>query len=417
MRLFSIFTAIVVVAALYGFIFERDRVFAALNEGEEAVQTESPATQETADSEVAAPGTEQKRKVSVAAKRIVAQSVQDGVLLRGQTEAARQVEVRAETSGLVVSEPLPKGSRIQAGQLLCEIDPGTRLSTLAETQARLAEARAQLPVASARVDEAKARLKEAEINDRVASSLSADGFASETRLASTVANVSAAQAAVQSAVSGVEAAMANVQSAEAHVATAQKDIDRLQISAPFGGLLETDTAELGTLLQPGAPCATIIQLDPIIIVGFVPETEVDRVQVGALAGARLVSGRDVTGQVTFLSRSADPQTRTFRVEIEVANADQSIRDGQTADIAISAEGTSAHLVPQSALTLDDHGTIGVRLVDENSMALFAPVQVLRDTVEGVWVAGLPEQANVITVGQEYVTDGVPVEASYEEMTQ
>jgi len=46
--------------------------------------------------------------------------------------------------------------------------------------------------------------------------------------------------------------------------------------------------------------------------------------------------------------------------------------------------------------------------------VFAPVQLLRDTVQGVWVTGLPDAADVITVGQEYVVEGVEVAPSFQE---
>ena len=123
------------------------------------------------------------------------------------------------------------------------------------------------------------------------------------------------------------------------------------------------------------------------------------------------------GQVTFLSRSADPATRTFRVEIEVPNPDLRIRDGQTAEIAISSAGVKAHLLPQSSLTLDNEGALGVRMVDEKDMVVFAPVSVMRDTIDGIWVTGLPEVANVILVGHEYVTAGVTVAPTWQEVSQ
>ena len=200
------------------------------------------------------------------------------------------------------------------------------------------------------------------------------------------------------------------------MASAENELTKLNIHAPFSGILESDTSELGSLLQPGSLCGTIIQLDTVKLVGFVPETSVDRVNIGAFAGARLASGREVVGEVTFISRSADPTTRTFRVDVEVDNADLSIRDGQTAEIAIQADGETAHLLPQSALTLDDTGQLGVRLVREGR-ANFAPVAVLRDTQEGIWITGLETQADVIVVGQEFVTNGVPVHATYREVMQ
>lgn len=231
------------------------------------------------------------------------------------------------------------------------------------------------------------------------------------------AALSSAMAAVSSARAGLSAALAGVQAAEAGVAAARKELSRTVLAAPFAGLLETDSAEMGSLLQPGALCATVIQLDPIKIVGFVPETEVDRVTVGARAGARLVNGTEVIGRVTFLSRSADPQTRTFRTEIEVANADLAVRDGQTADILIAASGAKAHLLPASALTLNDDGRLGVRVVSPDQTAAFVGVDLLRDTAGGVLVTGLDDNADVIVIGQEYVTDGVPVTPTYRENMQ
>ena len=82
--------------------------------------------------------------------------------------------------------------------------------------------------------------------------------------------------------------------------------------------------------------------------GFVPETERDRITVGARAG-RLLDGTEVSGNVTFLSRSADKLTRTFRVELEIPNPDMTIADGQTADILIASDGKAAHLIPNPRL--------------------------------------------------------------------
>jgi multidrug efflux system membrane fusion protein len=315
------------------------------------------------------------------------------------TWADRQVEVRAETSGKVVSAPLLKGAAVEQGQLLCRLDPGTREIALIEAQARQ-------PEAEARMIEAEALRNEARINDRAAARLSEGGFASETRVA-------AMQAAVQSALAAVETARAGVRSAEAQIAAAETEIERLEVLAPFAGMLESDTAEIGSLLQPGALCATVIQLDPVRLVGFVPETAVDRIEVGAPVQARLASGRAVTGNVTFISRSADETTRTFRTDVEVQNEDLSIRDGQTVEMQIEAEGTVAHLIPPSALTLDDDGRLGVRLVRDDT-ALFVPVGIVRDTSEGVWVTGLDQLADIIVVGQEFVTDGVSVVPTYQE---
>ncbi|QIE44954.1 HlyD family efflux transporter periplasmic adaptor subunit [Pseudohalocynthiibacter aestuariivivens] len=426
MRLLPIISAIAVSVLIYGFVFERERFMATLAPApvdthvEDEASDEVPAAQETTADTVAA--AQPNAPVGVVAVRSVARNIDSAVILRGRTEADRQVEVRAETDGRIISDPLRKGSFVEAGEPLCKLDPATRADTLAEAKARLDESRTRVPEAEARLAEAQSSLEEALINNNAASKLSEGGYASETRVAATRAAVSAAKAAVQSAKAGLEASQTGIRSAAAAMAAAENEITRLEILAPFKGLLETDTAELGSLLQSGSVCATVLQLDPIILVGFVPETQVDRVALGADAGAELVShnpsgGKRLQGKVTFISRSADPQTRTFRVEIEVPNPDLSVRDGQTAEILISSDGTDAHLLPQSALTLNDEGTLGVRIVTAENTADFVPVTLMRDTVNGVWLTGLPTEADVIIIGQEYVISGVPVKASYREVTQ
>jgi len=410
MRILPVLAAVALAFLLYMAVLERPTLLAFFGaEPDQTVETttQAPVATMLADS-----------RVKVVVERVTAQSIDSAVVLRGQTAAARQVDVRAETSAIVISEPLRKGAQIEEGQVMCRLDEGTRRAALTQATAQLAEAQSRVPESEARVQEAQARLEEAKINQNASSRLNADGFASTTRLASSDAAVATAEAGVSSAQSGLSAARSGIEGAQAAVAGAQAELDRLVIKAPFSGLLESDTAELGTLLRPGALCGTIVQLDPIKLVGFVPEQQVNRVKVGAMAGARLAAGGgDVQGRVIFLSRSADPTTRTFLTEIEVPNPDLAIRDGQTAEILIASDGADAHLVPQSALTLNDEGALGLRTVDEDNVVEFHTVQLVRDTAKGVWVTGLPTVSDIIVVGQEYVIEGVTVAPTLREVTQ
>ncbi len=451
MRPVPLLTALIVTVGLYFLILDRDRLDAFL--ASQSVSATAPVEEIEAPVEDAlaqlpgAPAQPQapdapplaevdiEEVPKVIAMRSVAQQVDNAVILRGETEPLRSVSVQAETTGTVISAPLPRGERVVAGQVLCQINPGTRPAALAEAEARLVEARAQratvnsrLPEAEARLEEARARLEEARINVNAAESLQQDGFASETRVANARAALRSAEAGVRSAEAGLESARAgldtleaSIQSASAAVQRAQTELDRLTVTAPFAGVLEQDTAELGTLLQAGGPngatCATVYQLDPIRLTAYVSESDVDRLQLGAPAQARLANGAEVTGAVQFVARNSDPTTRTFRVELTAPNPELSIRAGQTAELIVRAEGVNAHLLPQSALTLNDEGTMGVRTVTADERAMFMPVQVLRDTRRGIWVSGLPDEVDVITVGQEYVTDGVRIAASYEDVIQ
>ena len=415
MRIFPIITATLVCIAIFFAVFQREALvnFAARF----GAQDSMPPADDAAPGPLAtAPSETQDERVHVLVRRSTAQITENAVPLRGRTEAMRAVTVAAETAGRIISTPIRAGAYVETGTVLCQIDPGTRLTAREEALAALQSARARLPEAEAQLAGARAQLTAAEIDANAATQLSASGFASETSAAGAEAVREGALAGIKSGEAAVAQARSGIRSAAAAVTRAQEEIDRLTIMAPFAGYLETDTAELGSLLQPGSPCARIIQLDPIKLVGFVPEAQVDRVTVGAMAGARLASGRDVMGEVSFVSRSADERTRTFRVEITVPNADVTIRDGQTADILIRSEGIPAHLLPASAMTLDDNGTLGLRIVTDG-VVQFVPVRMLRDTANGVWLTGLAETADVIVVGQEFVTDGVVVRVSYDEVTQ
>ena len=359
MRFFPVLTAILITAALYMLTFERNSLI--LMAGGEI-------TDETEEGYLPA---QKSEAVFVQVLISKSRNVESGIVVRGRTEAARNVVVRAETSGLIISEPLLKGTEVSQNQVLCELNVGTREVKLAEANARLVEAK---------------------VNNNAASRLAESGYGSETKAI---------------------ARKAALQSAEANVKLAEKEIERLRIAAPFSGLLSSDVAELGSLLQPGSECARIVKLDPIKIVGFVAETEVDKLSVGAFAAARLANNKTVSGKVTYISITADPMTRTFRVEVDVPNPERSIREGGTAEIFINTSGESAHLLPQSAMTLNNNGDLGVRVV-EDGFAKFYKVKIVRDTIDGIWLSGLPDTVEVIVVGQEYVIDGRKVIKKYQE---
>ena len=412
MRVFPVIAAIAVVTVLYLVIFQRTSLKEAMGIAPQQVAGQ---VEEAGPSSSSSPsGGNIAKGVSVIAVETIARDIESAVVVRGRTEASRRVQIRAETSGQVISERANKGSTVAQDDILCKLDPGTREASLAEARARLAEARARAPEAAAGVNEAQARLDEALINLNAAEKLSQDGFASDTRVANARVQVEAAKAGVVAAQSGAIRSASAIQSAEAASAAALRELDRTVIRAPFGGLLETDTAELGALLQPGSACASIIQLNPIRLVGFVPELMVDIVDLGSPATARLANGEEISGVVTYVADSSDPETRTFRVEIEAENGEKQLREGRTVEIAIAAPGRQAHLLPQSALTLDDNGHLGVRTVTDAGRAGFARVEMLRDSPEGVWVTGLGDRATVIVIGQHYVTDDVLLDVTLQD---
>ena len=181
-----------------------------------------------------------------------------------------------------------------------------------------------------------------------------------------------------------------------------------KVKAPFDGYLETFSVKEGDYLNTGAVCATIIDPDPMRLIGEVSEKEINFVKVGAKAEAELISGKKVEGMVSFVSTSANKGTRTFRVEIDVKNSDRSIRDGVSAQIAIEGDTILAHKISPSILMLGDAGELGIRTVNEDDQVEFKEIEILEDSIEGIWITGLPKKTRIITIGQEYVFQGQTV---------
>ena len=181
-----------------------------------------------------------------------------------------------------------------------------------------------------------------------------------------------------------------------------------KIVAPFSGYLETLRVEEGDFLNTGAVCAALIDPDPMLLVADIAEKDIAQVQLGSEATAKLISGRLITGEVTFIASSADKNTRTFRVEISVDNKDRSIRDGVSAEIYIKGKEEPAHKISPAILSLNDQGKLGVRTVTADNKVEFKEINILEDTNSGMWVSGLGEEARIITLGQEYVFQGQTV---------
>jgi RND family efflux transporter MFP subunit len=207
--------------------------------------------------------------------------------------------------------------------------------------------------------------------------------------------------------------LAEYEAAKAQVEQIEKELENTKMKAPFDGIVDDRRVDVGDYMQPGAVCAVVIDQDPFLVVGQVSERDVASVKQGESGKAKLITGEEVSGTVRFVSRAADPQTRTFRVELEIPNGDGGVRDGVTAEIRLEAASVMAHRITPAILGLDDKGVLGVRIVEQDTTVRFLPVTIIADDADGVWVSGLPEKVTIITVGQEFVSPGQKVKPVWE----
>ena len=163
--------------------------------------------------------------------------------------------------------------------------------------------------------------------------------------------------------------------------------------APFAGLVEETQVEIGDFVQPGTACATIIDLDPMLLVGRVAERDVHKLKLGTTAMGTLIDGTQVSGSLTFIGQQSDTATRTYPVEIQVPNPAYKLRSGVTTQIAIPIETVMAHRISPALLALDDEGRVGVRTLDSDNRVVFNLVKVLNDDGGSVWISGSARNRN------------------------
>lgn len=357
--------ALVLVAVVVWMLLPRDARTVAETPPAEMV-TAIPEGQSVGDNDV---------PFTVRVATIAPQSYVEQVRVRGRTQAFRHVQVRAEQSGRIISEPVARGARVNTGDVLCEIAVDTRSSDL---------------------QEARSRLEQAEFEYQAALDLQQRDLQSDV----IVAQLKAA-----------------LESARAAVARAELSLQRTKVVAPFAGIVETRTVELGDLLNAGTVCASVLDDDPMLLVGLIPEHDIGKMALGAQVDAELLTGEKISGTVTYLAQSADASSRSYRLEVQVSPGQTTVRDGITAELMVRAAESQAHLIPSSALTIDDNGDVGIKVVNGDNSISFQTVTIIGDNTNqmnpGVWVHGLSGNVNLVTHGQELVFPGQIVRSNFD----
>mgnify|MGYP002629706158 FL=1 len=188
------------------------------------------------------------------------------------------------------------------------------------------------------------------------------------------------------------------------------ELNRTEVKAPFSGFIEK-IVKPGNLLNRGETCAVIIELDPITFIAEVPEAEIQQVIKGQKVLIELVTGESISSNLSFVSKSATPSTRSFRVEAQIKNSSGLIRDGITGTMHIITNEILAHKISPSILLLSDDGIIGIRAVDDDNAVQFIPIKIIEDTQDGVWVTGIPNLTKIIVLGQGFVENGQNVQVT------
>ena len=287
--------------------------------------------------------------------------------VRGVTQADLKVTLRAETSSTVEKIIADKGQEVKKGDPLLNLDVKDR---------------------KAKLEEAQANVESKEIEYNAAQKLFEKNFAPKTSLAKT---------------------KAAYEEAKAHLSQMELDLKNTKIQAPFDGIIDSKKVDIGQFVNIGDELMTLVDLDPIKVTIPVSEEKISLLALGQKSIIKPINGTPFEGQVTYVSRVADPATRTYQVEITSANPNYTIPDGMTVEASIPVKESKSHFISPAILSLNEAGKIGLKIIDNQNTAKFSTVEIVDTNTDGVWVMGIPDNTKIITVGQEFIKDGEVVE--------
>ena len=301
----------------------------------------------------------------VVVKKLQKESFTKTLKFSGFSEASRIVIIKSQVEGKVSSKSFEKGKFYKAGSQLVLIDPEDKIARLKEMEALLNQ-----------------RKKEYEVAEK----LFKKGFRSEVKLSES---------------------RTNFENALALYEKSQVELNNTKILIPFDSTIEDSFIELGDYVKKGDKIAKIVDLDPIFVKVNVTENVINNLKLNQTTSI-IIADKSYKGLISYISKTSDPLTRNFRVEIKINNKQKQIISGLSSEVRINLSKEDAYFIPSSLISLDDQGKIGIKVVQEKKV-LFLTIDIISDTGNGYWVNSNSkknlEDYMLITQGHEYVIKG------------
>lgn len=326
--------------------------------------------------------------------RAIRGMVEDRIELLGSLEPQSTVEIRASIPGYVVKLPYELGDYVEKGMLVAELDDSDAQEGVTRSEAALRVAQARLKAQEATAEHARSELSRWQ-------RLSESGV-------STGQQLDAAQAAVAVADSQTDLERAQVEQVKAELGQAKLLLQQSRVLAPLTGYVAERLVSEGHLATPDLPLLRLVSIETVRTLVHVPEQDYQKVRIGQPASVTVeaLPEEQFEGSVVRKSPILDPATRTAAVEIEIPNADATLKPGMHGKVSVVFDKRSALTIPLSALR--ERGS-GYEIVVANGDPAVADIVAIETgVIAGNRVevrAGLDEQAMVVTRGPQQIADG------------
>lgn len=317
-------------------------------------------------------------------------AAKDEALTLPSTVASWQdAQVYARTTGYVAKWYVDIGAKVKKGQRLADLDTP-------DVDNQLLQGKAQM-----RTDQANEAFAKVTA-DRYAK------LATQGLVAQQIADQYTAQ---------YKADAATVQADQANVARLQTLQDFKHIDAPYDGIITQRNLNIGALVDSGASGSNLFVIadtSKLRIYVDVPETYAASVRIGMPAEVSLntYGAKPFAGTVARTADALDPNTRTLRTEIDVANDDQQLVPGVYANVKLQlSTATRNYVVPANVLLFRAEG-LQLALIDGQQRVHLQHVTIGRDfgsTVE--IIEGLADGDRVVLSPPDSLYEGQQVKLS------
>jgi RND family efflux transporter MFP subunit len=319
----------------------------------------------------------------------------------GELIAEDQATLRVKVAGRVAKLHVDLGSRVEAGDIIGELEKDDYEWKLRQAEAAVEQSRARLglgpndnddadPANTAIVRQAAASLKEATLVGQNVAALFKQGIASNVDYQKSLVALQAAEARHQAAVEEVFRTKAEILQRRTEVALAKQQLSDTVIRAPFRGAITQRIATLGEFLAVNAPVVVLVRWHPLRARLQVPERQAFKVHAGQRIDLVLEGQeRPRPGRVTRLSPAMDAQNRSLVVEGEMPNEDARLKAGAFVEATITVDANARGIA-----------------VPLNSVLSFAGVERVFVVSDGVLAERLVKLGRKLGDGRVVITEGL-----------
>lgn len=345
--------------------------------------------------------------VPVTVAKATVESAPVTVRVVGAVEPSAKVEVKSQIAGQLLKVHFVEGQDVRQGQLLFSIDPAPYEEALRQAQAAVERDRALIAQAEAAVQRSMVQAKAAQADAERYAALRKDKVVSEQQELQYRTASEAQRQAVRSDRAAVESARGSLKLNEAAVSQAKLNLSYAEIRAPLSGRTGNLLVHPGNLVKANDIALVVInRIAPAFVTFSVPERHLGEIRRRAAqrkltveATARGEGGEKVTGVLSVVDNTVDPQTGSIRLKAVFENSNAALWPGQFVDVNLLLEKTaSATMIPSEAVQAGQQGPF-VYVVKQDQTVEPRPVS------PGRTIAGKSVIESGITPGETVVTDG------------